>query len=1328
MNGGHELKSILSVKETAEIFGVHPNTIGNWVKDGTIVSSRVAGARAHRFTRQEVSRLLRERGKTTASVAPALRTDGPELVTANELNEWAAHDDAKVAFPELVRRLLALTPGVSNIDIRTHEGNAAPGWDGTATSAGTSFLPGGELRMEFGTDQKIRQKAQSDWDKRVGALPANEEATFVFATPRNWAGHKAWAAERASEAKFSDVKAIDAHVLEGWLQSTPSVHYWISERLGYRPRDAQSLERWWSSFNGRTGKDLPSKFFLSGRALQVRELREAITNSQGSAITNSQGSAGVVTVQAAWADEALAFVYAALVDEPKLMARTVVVTDISAWHRLVESASQLILIPRFDDEVQWSIAAEKGHRVVLIADPAALVRNGGKILLPKVERGAAREALGPLFSDRTEVERLVALARRSTAAFIRSLAQNSVLPPPVWLTDSKQSAVLAPLVFLGAWTTGDGDVAIVERITRHSYDDVDSLLSSLATRPDAPFVRSGGVWLLTAPVEAALLLLPRLTKGDRTQWETTVKEVLLEPDPFVGMSQTARMMATANGDGWRFSRTLKKGIAQGLALAAANSVVIQSTPTMDDLVRRIVRGLLSEANDDDSGKTWDSLAYYLPLFAEAAPDIFIDAVSLDLERQDPIVRTLFRDSGPDMMFGPSSPHPSLIWALENLCWSREYFGQSAELLGRLAAVDPGGRLGNRPIESLQAIEMGWAANSAATVKEKIVVLERLLRRDADLGWNLAVSLWPNEHAYAMSPHTPEYRDWTPTQRAITWGDWGYFVHNVVSLTLVAASNRPDRWCELVPKIDELPPKERALVFQSLADVVRDGDWSVDDRHVVWLATVDEADKHEEYSDADWAMGFEDVARLREIAENLKPGPDPRRFARLFDWRIKVPGLKLGDPGFHEKVERLRIEAVDEVLASGPNALTSLVLEAKAPHTVGVLAAHVEAPESEILGWLSTDEPNLRQAASAFVQVKIIDTGFEWAASKLSGSELSSSTARDLFMKALPLRESFWSEVEGLPPELQAAYWSAPNAHQVPAAERVPAIRLLLEHGRQWAALDLLSALIQDGEEPSISLIKSVLDSMLKGLEPRRGDSAMDSYYVGNVLQAMEDRVPDDSDLPRYEFMFFELLRDHKPSRALYRLLGTNPNEFVDMMKAIYRSDDEPTRSLTPNEQAFAHLSWSVIHEWNTLPGLAEDGAIDSEHLKNWVRKVRLLLEESGRSAIGDEQVGQVLSTSPIDGDGVWPAEPVRDLIDDLGSKRIDTGVHIGKMNQRGVTSRGVFDGGDQERELETRYREWAIALATKWPRTARVLRGIADDYQRDAREQDAEAERRGDDG
>lgn len=67
------------------------------------------------------------------------------------------------------------------------------------------------------------------------------------------------------------------------------------------------------------------------------------------------------------------------------------------------------------------------------------------------------------------------------------------------------------------------------------------------------------------------------------------------------------------------------------------------------------------------------------------------------------------------------------------------------------------------------------------------------------------------------------------------------------------------------------------------------------------------------------------------------------------------------------------------------------------------------------------------------------------------------------------------------------------------------------------------------------------------------------------------------------------------------------------------------------------------------------------------------------------------------------------------------------MNSRGVTSRGVYDGGDQERPLAAQYRVWATAVEA-WPRTSRLLRELADDYERDARREDERAERDANDG
>ena len=72
---------------------------------------------------------------------------------------------------------------------------------------------------------------------------------------------------------------------------------------------------------------------------------------------------------------------------------------------------------------------------------------------------------------------------------------------------------------------------------------------------------------------------------------------------------------------------------------------------------------------------------------------------------------------------------------------------------------------------------------------------------------------------------------------------------------------------------------------------------------------------------------------------------------------------------------------------------------------------------------------------------------------------------------------------------------------------------------------------------------------------------------------------------------------------------------------------------------------------------------------------------------------------------------------------IGNGFVVGTHNLRGVTTRGAFDGGDQERTLADKYAEWASAIVSKWPHTAGLLRRIADSYQREAQMNDQQAER-----
>lgn len=1311
----------LTVTETARLLGVHENTVRNWVTAGTLVSARLPGAKQHRFAREEVMRLVAQRGNPASSIAPQLRRDEPELVSAIQLDQWAASNDAKGAVPDLVRRLLALTPGISNIDIRAHEGVAAPAWDGSATSKGSAFLPAGELRFEFGTEKNSKGKAQSDYDNRVLALPADKDAIFIYATPRNWAGGRGWAADRTNEKKFKGVKAIDAHVLEGWLRATPSVHYWISERLGFHPHDARTISTWWEAFQGRVRYKIPASFFAAGRAKEGGELI---------ALLKSGGSADpVATVGAPWRNESLAFIYATLEAEPALLNRTMVVTDSSAWNRLVASPQKMILVPLFEDRVDLKAAEDGGHRVILVAGNDDIVRNSEAIKLPKIDRGVAGASLKGIDFDSGTADGMVALARRSMPAFFRSIAREPRLATPEWVKDSRTASILAPLVLAGSWTGHPGDAAILEKLTGASASEVERLLKTLAKRSDAPFVMSGGMWRLTSPTEAAYLLLREMELSDLERWRDVVLEVLLAEDPFSGMGTAARLTASATGTVPVYSSTLQKQLAEGLALAAATAGDLPSRLQMQSRVDQIVERLLESASEDPAGEVWLRLAPFLPSLAEAAPEIFQDAVDVDLVRPEPILKTLFRDNDGDSdIFGPSSPHPSLLWALEMLCWSPDYFGRAAGLLARVAAIDPGGHLSNRPLESLQKVTAGWVAHSGATVEDKVAVIERALQVVPGVGWSLLLNVWPSGNAVAFAPRGPTFRDWAPKKQSVSYADWDRFVSELVRLAVDAVGDRADRWIELIPKIDNVPSHERTVIIDAFRRVSSTVSWSENDRHGLWDAFTREITRHEEFPDAVWAMPAEDLRPFKDVATELAPTDDPRRYSRLFGWRAPVPGLKRGDDGYDVKLAELQQEAVAEVFAQGLDRLEALIADVPIPGLVGRhLATMTAVPEEDILPWFDTDVSHLRDAALAYARRKVSDQGMDWLRAALNSTRLTSSDARDSLMAAVPFARAFWTEVDALDESLSAAYWQRVVHYEVPEADRAEAVDLLLKHDRPWQAVGLLSEMLDSKQSPDVELVKTTLRAVIGATGPA-DDRQMSSYYIGTLLDYMEREAPDDSDLPSFEFMFFELLHDHQPSGALYRALRTDPSDFVELVKAVFRGSGEAKRKLTTTDQAYGHLAWSVLREWPTLPGLRDDGTIDGDHLAEWVRGTRSALADVGRAAIGDEQIGQVLASSPHGADGVWPAEEVRDIIENLVNTRIETGLHIGRTNQRGVTSRGIFDGGDQERTLEQEYRDMAGRISTKWPRTARVLRGIADNYQREAGRNDAEAERVGDDG
>jgi hypothetical protein len=122
-----------------------------------------------------------------------------------------------------------------------------------------------------------------------------------------------------------------------------------------------------------------------------------------------------------------------------------------------------------------------------------------------------------------------------------------------------------------------------------------------------------------------------------------------------------------------------------------------------------------------------------------------------------------------------------------------------------------------------------------------------------------------------------------------------------------------------------------------------------------------------------------------------------------------------------------------------------------------------------------------------------------------------------------------------------------------------------------------------------------------------------------------------------------------------------------------------------------------------------------------VTEARRLLAESGRLRVGDSVIGGVLAHVPADADGVWPAAPVRDLIEDLESDPFDSGILSGQINSRGVVSWSPTSGGASGRALAEQFREWARRVADQ-PRTSALLRQLASHDEAWARREDDQSQ------
>lgn len=1312
---------LLNVRETARRLDVHENTVRAYAKQGLLPDARVPGTSFYKFRSSDVERLKAQRGAPALSLVAERRKASPELATASQLALWPEVNarEAQDRLPELVRRLLFATPGAGQISIRTRDGVALAGKDGVATlERQTQLLPGGQIWFEFGTNKEPKRKATKDYNGRKNE--ASRDVTFVFVTVRRWQGKDAWASERRTEQLFKDVLVLDADDLEAWLQIAPAAHIWISETLGLRPQDAQTLENWWSRFHSVTEPALSPELFIAGRSKEAQRLRALLREEPR-----------ITSVQAEWVEDARGFLHASLVaDDDGVLdpASVTIVHSAEVWDRMVALPGAGILVPNFDNaDVGRAIAS--GRHVVSIIDSGSAVRRSIDIRLPRVGRHEAADAFRANDVEWRQADRLAVLARRSMPALARRLSRSPRVRQPAW-SQPPLADTLAALMLASSWTDRPEDLQVLCELAGMPSYEVQRAIADASRGADPAILNARNVFVFTSLEEAFLEFGDRVSAELASRWAEIATSVLLEPNPYDGLTTHERLAAQLNGQRRTYSSALRRGIADSLALAGAIESAPAGTNHASSVAERVVRDVLHQVVAGTKGHTWEAIADVLSLLAESAPDAFLSALEDDLASSEPSVGRLFKAVDDPLVLGPSGQQHQLLWALEVLCWSPEHLIRATQILTKLCEYDLPKNSGNNPLASMSTVLCGWVRNTGADLATRLQALDACRFVSTTTGWALLKGLWPDNNAWVSPPSQPRYQLWTPTTERVPTSEWLAFATGLVDRAIEWAKTDPGSLPWLVDSLSTVDPDGANRIIGFLEVKVARGDLDEDVRLALFERLREITARHGRFEAADWAMPVERRKRLSNLAHSLQPDDDLRRFAYLFNWH---PELSDASPTDYERysttLKAKRHEALD-VLFSRPDGwkqLAAVTMRAEAPTQVGSVMSTYEGVDAldTMLGWLASESLALQQAAATWIRSHLALHGPGDLRRALDRWDVGNQGYK-LLVRNVPTERRFW-EVLHEYPDAESLFWDEAHFEVVPQEDLTKAIELLLGRERAWPAIVVASHGIFDPTEeqkkhlPSAALIVSVLRAAIKQGPGESGLPQMAGHYIGTLLDYLSRAGTSINDLASLEFGYFRLLEHDREPRALNQALSSDPALFVDLVCRAFRGTNEPRRNTKSSDPLTEH-AWWVLHGWQGFPGQREDGTLDEVAMQEWVRQARLQLSGLDRADIGDELIGKTFAHAPVGVDGIWPPDPVRHLIETVGSRNLENGVIIGRLNTRGVTTRGAYEGGGQERTLAEQYKQWSAGVQVQSPRTARILRSIAESYERDAVREDERAQ------
>ena len=1246
-------------------------------------------------------------------------TSAMKWISAGDLNHWADTHPARDQLSALVADLArASVPTIHHIRFPSGDQSGVRGFDGTlfADVKSSPYVPDGESIWELSAQKDYKGKADDEYKRVTEATPkeVRERTHFVFATLRTWnKTHPddlhTWTTEKNNKRDWLSVRCIDGVQLEAWLETAPAVaERFAKQELPHpMPPGAYGIDTFWREFSSKYDPPLDECVVLAGREKQAEEFLRSL-QIKGDPLKYAADSS----------DEVIAFAVCAIRTAKEhvryfLESKALIVTSPDAARQL-SSVPGLIFFPMGAAREQAAYLQTFGPTLLTAG---AKDRGNAFVKLERPSKPQLQEALMKMSIPPDRAAFLAHTSARSLTILSRQMP-GPATKEPEWC---QHHVDLMPVMLAGAWSyDSEKDKKVVSALKGATrYEEVERPLRALLNIEDSPIEFIDEIRAIRSSVDAYSHLEHHLGDEHLELLSAALQDVFSEeykpfnPDEIFSTTRESRDAS---------SITLREGLLTTLlhmaVLPRKNSSIGQN---FQSFVNRCVASFPGISDDH---RFMSSLGNNLALLAEASPDSFLQALETILEGVPEKITPIFHES--ESFFAQTSPHVAYLWALETLAWDPAYLSRAVFCLARLAEHDPGGKLQNRPINSLREIFLPWTRNTNATTQVKLATLKQLLREVPSVAWRLLSKLLPSHHDVSTPTAKPKFRegDFRADERITNQLVWNARAE-IVGLALEHVGAQADRWELIAERLGAFPPKSRVTALERLDAFMRDAEPEA--RQVIWEKLKRVHSHHAGFPDADWSFDAETLKTVGEIVSRYEPR-DPLKVASFMfenwddDAVEDAAALKARREGVVRKIYKDDdLEGLVKLLEASrlyTRVFECIELLRLTKPKFAKLAALLRHSPAEKLNWMSASMVYMAHKAHGEAWLsyfKSFVAKHRWSDEDIAESILSlGSNKRELEYVA-----SFGSEIE-------AHYWKSKPAMLLDdRAEEAPEIvAKFLSVGHALAALQSVNRRL---DCIPTGLIQALLLAAIPEINAKaNGDSTMSTYLVDKAFQALyqrEDAKDDDVVALEMAYLMMWAHDQRQKDRRVHRKLLRDPAFFIEVILAVYRRDDEPERETTESDGKRAKLCWHLLESIQSIPGYC-DGAVDATVLKEWVLKAREIAVAERVVNITDSYIGKVLAHAPsAQGDDAWPHEAVRQVLEECRSEKIEAGIQTGRFNMRGATWRDPHAGGVQERGLAQQHRDWA-ALTGAHPRTREMLLAIAKSWDEMARQEDLEAEKR----